>query len=415
MRLVHLLPALFLIAIISLGASQKSVIHAEGNSQTTNADDLEARIKEYEAKINELKGKEKNLTDEIAYLDSTINYTELKIQDAQIKIAEKEAELEKLSKDVENMANNIYLISEALDSQEKVLEERLVARYKSEKTISLELFLNSNGLSDIISRLQYLKIAQEEDNKLLAQLKDTKQNFTSQKVLLEDQKNKVEELKKSIEQEKANAESLKIDLEDQKNSKEILLKITKNDESEYQRLLEEVRREIAQIQGAASALQNYEPKEVSAGDIIGYQGNTGYSYGEHLHFGVYKYPSINDINGWDWYYSNYVSPKEVLEPKNVYWNTGCESPGYRETGQGDWEWPISSPTISQGFGYTCYSNLLYGGKPHPAYDVYGPAGTPIHAAADGKAYFCRNCLGDGANGVFIFHDNEYMTIYWHLR
>jgi hypothetical protein len=33
---------------------------------------------------------------------------------------------------------------------------------------------------------------------------------------------------------------------------------------------------------------------------------------------------FEDIEGWNWYYSNYVDPKKMLEEKDVYWNTGCE-------------------------------------------------------------------------------------------
>jgi murein DD-endopeptidase MepM/ murein hydrolase activator NlpD len=127
------------------------------------------------------------------------------------------------------------------------------------------------------------------------------------------------------------------------------------------------------------------------------------------------YSSFDEIDGWNWYYSNYVDPAKKLKNKSVYWNDGCSSSGNKSTGSGDWSWPLSNPTISQGFGVTCWSGIYYGGKPHPAFDMYGAYSSPVYAVADGKAYSCRNCLGDGANGVFIFHDGGYMTIYWHLK
>ena len=71
--------------------------------------------------------------------------------------------------------------------------------------------------------------------------------------------------------------------------------------------------------------------------------------------------------------------------------------------------------ITQGYGSnTCY-NWMYGNKPHPAIDIVGMGSKSVMSVADGEAYFCRNCLGDGGNGVFVFHDDNYMTLYWHLK
>jgi murein DD-endopeptidase MepM/ murein hydrolase activator NlpD len=47
--------------------------------------------------------------------------------------------------------------------------------------------------------------------------------------------------------------------------------------------------------------------------------------------------------------------------------------------------------------------------------MVGIGSIDVKAVDDGEAYFCRNCLGDGGNGVFIFHDGDYMTLYWHLK
>jgi murein DD-endopeptidase MepM/ murein hydrolase activator NlpD len=78
-------------------------------------------------------------------------------------------------------------------------------------------------------------------------------------------------------------------------------------------------------------------------------------------------------------------------------------------------WPMSSIKVTQNFGSnTCY-NYMYGGKAHPALDLVGVGDLSVRAVADGQGYFCRNCLGDGGNGVFIFHSDGYMTLYWHLK
>ena len=108
----------------------------------------------------------------------------------------------------------------------------------------------------------------------------------------------------------------------------------------------------------------------------------------------------------------------MLESQSVNWDTGCggDPSGSSSTGNGSFIWPMSTSglKITQGYGNTCYS-WMYKGNPHPAYDIVNNGDIVVRAVDDGKAYSCRNCTGDGANGVFLFHPNGKMSLYWHLQ
>lgn len=386
----------------------------EQEEQEEDLEELTDEIEELEEKVAELQGQEKTLQNEIAYYDGQINLTQLRIQNAIAEINKRTEILGNLKEDIGELEYRIEEMSESIDYQEEILDERMRARYKSQSLSPVLYMLNSDSFSNAIRRVKYLKTLQYNDQKLLDEMRRAKDAYNQQKGILETKKDETEELKQKVENEKASLVAYRATLDNQKIAKQSLLEQTRNDEARYQELLAEARRELSQIVQAASALQGTEPKNVDEGEIIGIQGNTGYSFGDHLHFGVYKYDDIDDIaGGWDWYNSNTVDPEDVLENKSVFWNTGCSAAGNRNTGNGDWEWPMSNITISQGYGDTCWT-WMYNGKPHPAYDMYGAGGSVVKAVADGKAYFCRNCLGDGGNGVFIFHD-DYMTLYWHLQ
>jgi peptidoglycan hydrolase CwlO-like protein len=382
---------------------------------SVNTNDLQNKIEQYEKKINSLQNREKSLAGEIDYMDTQIGLTELRIQSSVAQISETQEQIKKLETEIDDLKNRIEHLEDSISYQRDLLSNRSRERYKSGLDSPFIMLFGAQTLNDLVKKTEYLKLLELEDNKLLSEMERTKQSYSTQKNLYVDKKTEEETLKKKLETEKANLDSYKNNLEDQQNEKKRLLDITQNDEKKYQDLLADAQRELSQITGAVNVLKYQSGKEVKAGELIGYQGNTGYSFGEHLHFGVYKYSSFDDIDGWDWYYSKYVDPRTVLKKKTVYWNTGCESASNKSVGSGSWTWPLGSPTISQGFGVTCWSSRLYGGKVHPALDMYGGYGSAVYAAADGTAYFCRNCLGDGGNGVFIFHKNNYMTVYWHLR
>jgi murein DD-endopeptidase MepM/ murein hydrolase activator NlpD len=134
---------------------------------------------------------------------------------------------------------------------------------------------------------------------------------------------------------------------------------------------------------------------------------------------VYRYSKeqFEDTAAWGWYYSNYVNPLDKLKPTTVNWATGCshDPSGSVSSGSGSWAWPMSDVRITQNYGSnTCY-NWMYGNKPHPALDIVGMGSISVKAVEDGEAFFCRNCLNDGGNGVFVFHDDNYMSLYWHLK
>lgn len=354
--------------------------------------------------LNQARGQKTTLKSQLTYIDTQTKLTELKIDQTNTQIAKLEAEINDLS-------SRIVRLSQTVDSISQILLNRIVQTYKHGNYSAIDLIFSSNGFSDLLERVKYISVAQANDKKVLYQLQATKATYNDQKVDKETRQTQQQKLKKDLEK-------YQTQLSEQKSVKQKLLNAVQNDEAQYQSRLNDLAREISQIQQAARLLISTEPRKVAKGEVLGLMGNTGYSFGAHLHFGVYNISSLSQYN----YYSNYEEPNQYLKSTSVAWwvapdcNDNKGSFQTRSVGSGSWDWPMDTGNlrISQGFGDTCYTGELYGGRPHPAYDMYNNSNIVIKAVDEGQAYFCRNCSG-GGNGVFIFHPNGKMTLYWHLQ
>ncbi len=215
---------------------------------TKEQQDLQSKIKDLQNKLTEKQGQAKTLSSQIAAMDSQVRLTELRINATKQQIIAIEG-------DIATATKKIDTLEESLDNLTKVLLNRIVTTYEIGNTQPFYALLSSDNISDLFSRVSYLKIVQANDKKLIFATQQAKNDYETQKTIFEDKKKKIEALKTQLE---AYTKQLTID----KQNRQKLLTETRGDEANYQRLLSQAKAQLAGFQrfvtsqGGASILGN---------------------------------------------------------------------------------------------------------------------------------------------------------------
>ncbi|MCL6096873.1 MAG: hypothetical protein M1444_04315 [Patescibacteria group bacterium] len=359
-------------------------------SSTADLQALQNKINDLQNKIADLKGQEKTLSSQIAVMDNQIKLTEYRIEATQEQITS-------LILDIDTATKKISGLQEALNNLVEVLANRIVATYEVGTIQPFQILLTSNNAADFFKRLNYLKIAQEHDKKLVYDTQQAKVDYANQKVIFEDKKKQVEALKKQLEDYTAQ-------LDQDKKDKQVLLDITQNNEVIYQQKLQAALAEQRAIQQITSGGGNAaEVGPVNEGDVVGYMisGKSACSSGTHLHFEVSSNGVIQDPSGY-------------LANKSVIWDN---SPDGSFSFTGSWNFPVSDPIrIEQGYGMTYWARTgWYRGGPHTGIDMFSDSSYAVRAVKPGKLF--RGGIACGG-GQLLFarvdQDNGIQTYYLHI-
>lgn len=337
--------------------------------------DLENQINVLSTKILDFAKAGDTLKNELAKIDATYSQTELKIKQTELSI-------KTLTQDISILNQDIAKLDQSINQTTLYLLERIKQSYRLSKKMPPYAFIFSNTFNDYLTQHKYISIVQLNN----------RENIEKDETMQQIKKNKKQELSNKQDQLTVLEKNLVIqraDLVSQKTSKNKLLIATKNKETEYRKQKEEAVNELESLRTAI-----FEgTKVVKKGEALGIMGNTGYSEGAHLHFGLYILSSKNVEN---FNYFNDIDSSQYLK---------------------DHIWPMSGEIkVTQGRGHTPYA-YKYSDHFHHGIDMW-TENKIIYATDDGIAYFFKDKypnqkIGNG-NHVKLFHPDGKMTLYLHL-
>ena len=178
----------------------ENFITNEITNNIANGNSLEQQKQEVEDKIDETTGK-------LEYLQTELSATMIRVQEIEDKVLAYESDVQELGTQMENLQTSINdatqklaIASQSYTEKSNMLAKRLVAMYESGNISYLDVLLNSNNITDFISRYYILEEIAEYDSILIKQVEEEKKNIETTKQKLENEQAEIKIVKAKLEQ-----------------------------------------------------------------------------------------------------------------------------------------------------------------------------------------------------------------------
>ena len=166
-------------------------------------------------------------------------------------ITENEEKLDSVTDELTNIKSEILNLKKDLDetqkkyeSQEDLLQDRIIAQYEAGETTFLDVILSSSSFSDFLSNYFLVSEILENDSDLLTSIENQKNKIEKSKESLEDKE-------KSLKTKKAEQEKIQVVLKNQKSEKQSKVANLNAEEKKLSSQIDEYNKALQQLETAA--------------------------------------------------------------------------------------------------------------------------------------------------------------------
>lgn len=373
-KIVRSAPLLILVSVLAVfGLSALNLPFVQAQSQQIQQ--LQQQIDQVQQDTNAKKEAQGVLGIEASSLSDAVNKLQAQIDASQ-------ARINQLQGDVDSLKKQITEAEAELTKQRMLLGETIRAMYIEGDITTLEMLATSKDLSDFFDKQQYRESVRSKIKTALDKVTQLKLELDTKRKTVQATLDEQQALSDQLATQRAEKDRVLALNQDQQNQLESQLRVNSGKLAELKKKRAEMEAALARSLSSGS-YRTAPAGPVSAGDVVGAVGNTGFSTGAHLHL------EVRDGSGT-------INPAPYIKAG-----------------------PVSMPPgwISQGYGV---ANSWYRSGYHMGIDYASNSGAPIYAIDDGQMY--RGCsnqlLGTSNNGygyvAIVEHSNGTKSVYAHM-
>ncbi len=308
-------------------------------AQRDSIEKLQEQVRAYEDKIRAKRNESLSIQNQLGELQDKIDRTRVELDLKRAQVTETNLKIKETEKRIEEKDQEIAIQKERLAEFIKLL-------YQGSQKSAVEILLANDAFSEFFDQQKHLSAIEEDMAVLLQKIKAFREKLELERKELQAEHEALEALRDSLTERQ-------VTLEENVTAKNVILDATQADEAKFQQLLQKVRAEQAQINGAIVSLERaLRARLEESGD-----------------------KTLSELSG-----------------------------------QG-FIWPVESRTITAGFHDPDYPFRRY--FEHPAVDIRAKQGTPIKAAASGYVSRAHDA-GMGYSYISIIHADGLSTVYGHV-
>ena len=342
-----------------LVASPDVLSFADSKSEQKELDKMVSNMGEAERILAEL---ESNRADTEKFIDKL----DKKLSDISMEIYKLEKKLKKVKKKIKKNEAKLEKQKADIKDQYAAMKLRIQFMYENGDTQIADLLFGSEDISDFLNKVEYISELSSYDRRMLTKMQKTKEA--------------IEETKKNLEDKKTQLVALKDEQDEKRETTETLLEAKKTELAVYD----------SKIAASAANIKNMQNDISSQMDVV------------------------NQLK-----LAEERMAQEEAAKKNSKNNTSDDSTAQDSqivdsdnTSSGGWMWPLPGWTeISSPFG-TRTDPIDGTTSYHCGIDIPAPAGTSIHAVADGTVAWATSGSSTG-NWTGIYHGNGLYSVYMH--